>query len=261
MFNAKDFKEYRNAIGFNAQKDLKTFLSAKDIKADINFQYIDDLTIRLKKILNSLNSVVYDDLKQQNINEFITVNIDNILVKLKQHNILPKLNNQGRRIEQVYFSWMRGFVICKFFAKALSLIFVVDEKEIVWVGKDNLDNPLLFARQPEADFELKLQDNVIRFEIQSGYQGINDIKEHKVREAKKQYKENGIISVVIHFDLFNGQVAFVNISQIQDDDINWITRQQMEGQTVFNIDQSFFVWKLIEKPPLVSEIKEIIFGE
>lgn len=56
-------------------------------------------------------------------------------------------------------------------------------------------------------------------------------------------------SLVIHFDLYNGQVAFVRIDEVDDDNINWITRQQMEGQTVFNIDQNYFAWKLTEKPP------------
>lgn len=32
-------------------------------------------------------------------------------------------------------------------------------------------------------------------------------------------------------------------------DYAYIDLQQMEGQTVFNIDQNFFIWKLTEKPP------------
>jgi len=63
-----------------------------------------------------------------------------------------------------------------------------------------------------------------------------------------------IPSVVVHFDLYNGQVAFVRIDGIEDDDVNWITRQQMEGQTVFNIDQNYFVWKLTELPPRYSDL-------
>ncbi|MCL2598541.1 MAG: hypothetical protein FWD76_01345 [Firmicutes bacterium] len=47
MFNANDFTEYRKSMGILSQKELKLFLSGKDIKADINFAYIDDLTKRL----------------------------------------------------------------------------------------------------------------------------------------------------------------------------------------------------------------------
>ena len=51
----------------------------------------------------------------------------------------------------------------------------------------------------------------------------------------------------------NGQVAFVQVDNINDEDVNWITRQQMEGQTVFNIDQNYFIWKLTELPPKISD--------
>jgi len=42
---------------------------------------------------------------------------------------------------------------------------------------------------------------------------MNDIKQHKVLEAKKIKREEKISSMIIHFDLFNGQVAFVKIDE------------------------------------------------
>lgn len=93
-----------------------------------------------------------------------------------------------------------------------------------------------------------------RIEVQSGFQGINDIKEHKVREAKAVYENTKIQTLVIHFDLFNGQVAFVNISRIKNNDLHWITRQQMEGQSVFNIEQNHFRWLLKDIPPKFEKI-------
>ncbi|MCL2598540.1 MAG: restriction endonuclease [Firmicutes bacterium] len=187
--------------------------------------------------------------------------MDSVLQMLKGYEILPRLNNQGRRPEQVYFSWMRGWVSSLFFTKALAKVFAIDEKDFAITGKDNLANPANFARQPEADFEIKLQDKVLRIEMQSGYQGVNDIKEYKVREARRQSREQGICTVVVHFDIFNGQVAFVNLSTITDDNIHWITRQQMEGQTVFNIDQSCFIWNLRQTPPTLDSIKNLIFEQ
>ena len=61
-------------------------------------------------------------------------------------------------------------------------------------------------------------------------------------------------TIAIHFDLYNGQVAFIKLDEIKDNSVNWITRQQMEGQTVFNIDQNYFIWKITEKPLKYSEI-------
>lgn len=46
----------------------------------------------------------------------------------------------------------------------------------------------------------------------------------------------------------------MKLDDIKDKDVNWITRQQMEGQTVFNIEQNYFVWKLTENPVKFSEI-------
>ena len=49
-------------------------------------------------------------------------------------------------------------------------------------------------------------------------------------------------------------MAFVKIDEVDDDSVNWITRQQMEGQTVFNIDQNYFAWKLTENPPKYTDL-------
>jgi hypothetical protein len=48
------------------------------------------------------------------------------------------------------------------------------------------------------------------------------------------------------------------LDEIEDDSVSWITRQQMEGQTVFNIDQNYFIWKITESP---KKYKEIDFDE
>jgi len=259
MFNKNDFKEYRSKIGFSNANELKNFLSAKDIKSEIDYSYINHLTQRLKDIIISINKIIDNSIKVIDFDKFCKDNIDTVLSTLKLSNLLPKFNNQGRRPEEVYFSWMRGSVVSHYFTKALGTIFGIKESEISIIGKDNLENIDTFSRQPTADLELKVDDKIIRIEMQSGYQGINDIKQHKVLEAKRQFINSGIYSVVIHFDFFNGQVAFVNISQIKEDDMNWITRQQMEGQTVFNINQDYFVWLLTDKCPKLEDLKECLF--
>ena len=168
------------------------------------------------------------------------------------------MTNQGRRREHVYFSWMRGFIVSNYFLKALSVIFQININQIRIIGDDDLKNIETFRRTPKADLEIQLENNLkVRLEIQSGFQGINDVKEHKVLEARKLFRESKIVSIAVHFDLFNGQVAFIKLHNIKGDNINWITRQQMEGQTVFNIDQNYFTWKLIEKPPVLHNLNFI----
>jgi len=91
--------------------------------------------------------------------------------------------------------------------------------------------------------------------VQSGFQGVNDIKEHKVREAKRVSDLDGVKTICIHIDLYNGQVAFVRLDSIADDDVNFVTRQQMEGQSVFAIDQNYFKWRLLDEAPDLQDLE------
>ncbi len=166
------------------------------------------------------------------------------------------MNNLGRRPEQTTFSWLRGYVILQFFLPAIEYIF--EGKDIKNIGDDDLYNIKKFKKTPTADLEVNDGRNKIRLEIQSGFQGINDIKQHKVLEAQRKFRDEGIPTIAIHFDIFNGQTAFVRIDKIADDDLGWITRQQMEGQTVFEIDQNNFLWYLPHKVPTISDLKPVL---
>lgn len=259
MIDIKYFKEYRLKLGFSNQGDVKSFFGAKDIFPQIDYNYVLELNKRLFDIIIKINSVVVDDLKWNNLNDFYNKNVQLVFEQLRANEILQKLNNQGRRREEVYFSWMRGFVIAAYFTKAIAKLFHIDENSVSLIGDDDLNNIENFKRTPKADLELLLSDNKkIRVEVQSGFQGINDIKQHKVLEAKRIKQEEDISSIVVHFDLFNGQVALVKIDEMEDDSINWITRQQMEGQTVFNIDQNYFIWKLTEGIPSLDDLQSFV---
>lgn len=250
LITSEYFKEYRQKLGFSNQNSVKYFFAAKDITPTVDYTYIGLLNNRLVDIVRKIDSIVSSELKMANEKSFFDENIYTVFEKLKNNNILPKLNNQGRRPEEVYFSWMRGFVVSNYFLTSLGLIFGVKRNSIELIGDDDLVNIETFKRTPKADLRMTLADGKkVRIEVQSGFQGINDIKQHKVLEAKKIKLETNEESIVVHFDLFNGQVAFVKIDNIEDESVNWITRQQMEGQTVFNIDQNYFVWKLTQMPP------------
>ncbi|NOZ91277.1 MAG: restriction endonuclease [Epsilonproteobacteria bacterium] len=255
MINTKYFKEYRLKLGFSNQQNTKNFFGAKDIVPTVDFNYIALLNSRLVEIVERTNLIVWDNIKVDDIDEFCNKNIFEVFVKLKEHKIIERLNNQGRRPEQVYFSWMRGYIVSLYFLKALSFIFKTDLSNIKIIGDDDLVNINSFKRTPTADLEISLSKfKKVRIEVQSGFQGVNDIKQHKVLEARKIWLEQSIPTIAIHFDMFNGQVAFVRLDNIEGNNINWITRQQMEGQTVFNIEQNYFVWKLTEEPLTIDEL-------
>lgn len=86
------------------------------------------------------------------------------------------------------------------------------------------------------------------FEIQSGYTGINDIKEHKVREAHHISQNENIESYVVHFDLFNGSMAIIHITNINGNSIHWKRIAQIEGQKASSIPKETFKWSIMDKP-------------
>ncbi len=252
---AEHFRQYRQKLGFSNQADVKDFFGAKDITPTVDFNYIALLNERLYDMLDKINAVVSEEVRIEDLEAFKKEHIDRTFEIMKANNILPVLNNQGRRPEQVYYNWMRGFVLSNYFLKALGLIFEVDTSEIDLIGDDDLKSIETFKRTPKADLEIRLHGKEkMRIEMQSGFTGMNDIKQHKVLEAKRVFRDLGIHTVAIHFDLYNGQVAFMKLDEIEDDSVSWITRQQMEGQTVFNIDQNYFIWKITESPMAYKEI-------
>lgn len=150
---------------------------------------------------------------------------------------------------------MRGYAFLNYFTKAISFIFETDLKNIINIGDDKPISREDFIRSPRADLQIIYEGELLRLEIQTGFQGINDIKQHKVIEAKKEFLNSGIKTLVLHFDIFNGQVAFIPIHDIDENSIFWVSRQQMEGQTVFQIDQNNFLWALLDYPPKYSDFK------
>ena len=254
--NNSDSRVYRQKLGFTNQTKLKSFFDSKDIIRDVDYGYLEQLNNRLENIIRSLDSAVIDDIKVENIDNFIQKNVYDIYNYMKDNGLLYKFqNNKQRQLERSYYDWSRGRVVANYFIKAMSLIFGVEENEIQTIGMDNLDNPDTFNKAATADFEIKTHDNkTYRIEFQCGFQGVNDIKEHKVIEARKVFLSSKVRSLIIHVDLFNGNTAFIDISEIDDENINWETRTQFEGKKVFHIDEKYFIWDLNSFPPCINDI-------
>lgn len=255
LIDSEYFREYRKRLGFTNQSETKNFFGAKDIIPTVDINYIKLLNNRLADALVKVEKVVSEEIKCNNIVDFNNLHIEKTFEIIHSNNIFPALNNQGRRPENVYYSWLRGYAFANYFLKAIGLVFQTNLSNIKLIGDDDLKSVETFRRTPKADLQITLNSNeVIRIEVQSGFTGTNDIKQHKVLEAKRVFREIGQHTVAIHFDLYNGQVAFLELDKIEENNINWITRQQMEGQTVFNINQNFFVWKITNPPISFTEI-------
>jgi len=252
---AKYFKRYRESIGFSKQNDAKQFLAGKDISPEIDFAYIDELNRRIEEIVTKINAVADKSYQRQDLSTFAKDHIFSPYETIRKSNLLPRLNNQGRRPEAVLFSWLRGYAVAEYFTPFFSRVFDVPLESVTQIGADDLRKIETFKRSPKADLEMLRNRKPIRIEVQSGFQGINDIKEHKVREARRVYEESTIKTICIHIDLFNGQVAFVQLDTIQENDMNFVTRQQMEGQSVFSIDQNYFKWRLLDALPGFDDLE------
>lgn len=251
--NSQYFKRYRSLLGFTNQGETRAFLGAKDITAPINLAYAQSLVARIRDIVIRYAEVVQHAPKPRDIAAFSAKSIDTPFALIRQNDLLPRLNNQGRRPEEVLFSWLRGYATAEFFVPALRSI--LNGSNFRAIGKDDFTTPDAFKRAPTADYSTEISGRTVRLEIQSGFQKISDIKQHKVLEAQRIFRESNTPSLCIHLDVFNGQCAFVRLDKITEDDVNWVTRQQMEGQTVFTIDQNDFRWRLADKPPTLDNLE------
>ena len=245
-------REYRKKLGFTNQNALKKYFKFTD-QTIVNWDRIEQANERLKDMFIKLNTVVNEQIRQDYMAEFIE-KFAATYETLKDSNIIPRLNNFGRTPDDVYYNWMRGRLVCEFFLKALSKIFLVPECAICCIGNDNLMDVSTFSQTATADLEITTVHGRLRLEVQSGFTGINDIKRHKVLEARKVLDQQGIPSYVVHFDLFNGKAALINISSIEDTSIHWEHRAQLEDQTVFSIPHDAFCWDLTEPPPYYTGI-------
>lgn len=246
-------KRFRKEIGFPSQQKAELFLKAKDIEADYDHHYATNLVKRIAAIICRLHNAIPDKLVS-NLDTFIQETIYDTHITLQKNNLIFKLNNQGRRPEEVLFSWLRGYATCEYFVPHLAKLFGLDSSSIGRIGDDSLDNPETFKKTPTADLQLSYRSTPLRIEFQSAFQSVNDIKKHKFDEAARLKSETGTRTLVVHADLFRGVVAFVLLDIISEDDLNFVRRQQMEGQLVYSIPIEFFSWRLLDGLPSGNEL-------
>ena len=144
------------------------------------------------------------------------------------------------------FNWLRGYATLMFFMPAIEKLFGAKKEDIAFAGKDHDLDIKTFKKSPLADITIK---EGLRAEIQAGFQGKNDIKEHKIIEALRQSKKTGTKTFLLHFDMFNGFAAVIDISTLGKKKLTYVQRAAMEGKRVFEIPESWFYWDLTKPMP------------
>ncbi len=109
MFDNNDFKGYRNLLGFNSQNAFKEFLGTKDIQPCVDFNDLNALKQRLIEIFSAINSIYCFKYNGYELECFFKNSIERVFSKIADTHIIYKLNNQGRRVEEVCFLDARVF--------------------------------------------------------------------------------------------------------------------------------------------------------
>lgn len=238
-------KDFRRKLGFTNQKKLKDYYKAKDIR-DINWKIVKKYNKRLKEIVENLHKAICSDICLTDICK-LQNKIDESFATIKKHNLLLRFNNHGRACEAVYYNWMRGYILCELFLPTFSQIFHVPENKIKHIGADDLLNPKNFSRSATADLQIDTKKNSkVRIEVQGGFTGKNDIKEHKIKEAMSEFENHKTTTYIFHIDIFNGKVAVIDISNPKN--LTYQNNAKMEGQKTLTVKPEWFKWKLTEKP-------------
>lgn len=250
-----EHRAFRHQIGFTNQELARKFLSAKSIEPEIDTGYIDQLTCRLCEITNLLNQTIHADYQHDNIEVFNQEHILAIRTLCEENHLLPRFNNYGRRVEHMFHSWLCGHAMAQFLIPALIALFDVPTTSIAMNGDDDPSEPETFDQTPKADLLIEANAGTFLIEIQVGFQGkYNDIKKHKFKEARRAMDEDQLGTICIHFDIFNGQIAFVRLDQSRDNQNNWAIRPQMEGQTVYPISENEFKWLITDPLPTLDSL-------
>lgn len=249
-------KAYRTSLGFSTQGDTKDYFKAKDVYS-VNWPLVENYNDRLVDIFEKINSVITSSYKlTADEMAAFSAKISAAYQILKETEIIQdKFHNQGRSSENVYYNWMRGYAVNVYFMKLIAALFQVDENEIEQLGKDNIEqliatrNPEVFNREAVAD--LQIRSKQIHIEVQAGFTGENDIKQSKAEDAKKRYREEHWTTFVVHFDLYNGELAVINITSLYDNlpEDGWKENPRFETVFTTKIPDNCFKWYITTELP------------
>lgn len=218
-------KEFRKMMGFSRKDDFHKYLSAKDIQ-EPNWSLIQKRNSRLSEMFTLIN---------QHLEIPYQGSVDDILIpaymSIKQNNILPRMKNNGRAMEDVYFNWMQGYITEKIFTP-----FIADKLKLNAIernGGDDLTNIETFKRTGDADLIDKVAD--VRIDVQCGTgDGVATIKKHKVDHALK----NSGTSYCFLIGLFTGQYGIINLNELKNE--QFVPNQRWEGQLCWDVPSNIF---------------------
>lgn len=221
-------KQYRTLMGFSRKDEFHKWLSCKDILVP-NWELIQLRNKRLIDVFQRINRqlpVPY----QGDIEDDIWTTFRAV----RTHNLLPKMRNQGRAMEDVYLRWLTGYMAEKVFTP-----FIIDKLILSGLernGGDDLTNIDTFKRTGDADLVDKSLNIFIDVQCGTG-EGVATIKKHKVEHAIK----NGGTTYACMFGLFTGTYAFIKLNDLaESNNVHFYENQSWEGQLCWDVPATEF---------------------
>lgn len=220
-------KSYRKEFGFTNKGEFVKFLRAKDL-IQPNWSLIETRDERIISIFETIK-------KRLSISSDIDIGktVSETRQTIRENNILYSLNNHGRAIEDVYYTWMQGYIAEQLFTPLIKRLLNVDDIERN--GGDDLSNPDSFKRTASAD--LKSEQGRFLVDVQAGFTENKgyDIKYHKVKEA---ISNKGWTSFVFFADCVNGQYHMQNLNNLEN--AEFTPNPRWEGQLCYSVGTEEF---------------------
>lgn len=220
-------KQYRKDFGFTNKGNFVKYLKAKDIVMP-NWSLIESRDERVIEVFSRLQGrlIVQSGLDIRSI-------VEHTRNKIKEHGILYSLNNHGRAVEDVYYTWMQGYIAELIFTPLIESLLSV--RDIKRNGGDDLTDPASFKRKADAD--LRSDSGKYLIDVQAGFTDTKgyDIKYHKVKEAANK---EGWESFVFFADCVNGQYHLQNLNDLTEE--TFLPNPSWEGQLCYSVSNKNF---------------------
>jgi hypothetical protein len=218
-------KQYRKSIGFTNKDKCFAFLKAKDIvsinwnRLELYNQRLIEIGLRIQKQL-----IVPNDMSVQ---DFI---LDSFHI-MKDNQIIETLNNHGRSNENVYYSWMIGYLAETLFTPLIKKELKLNT--IIRTGGDNLTNPETFKRISNADLSDPTQNIVV--DVQCG------IGESKctIKKSKVDFViNNGYNGYAFVIGLGTGLYGVINLNELKN--VEFVKNFDWEGAPCWTAPDNIF---------------------
>lgn len=219
---------YLKSLGFKNQQLLRKWLTAKDIVSP-NWKLIEERNQRLKDIFCTINKT----LPIQYTGD-IEEDVQSTYESIRTNGLLLKMNNNGRSIEDVYYTWMQGYISEKVFVPFICHHLMLNE--LKRNGKDNITHVSAFKRQGDAD--LINEEKKILVEVQCGtHIGKCHIKKHKVDMALKQ---TNYTTYVFSVRLMYGTWCLINLNKLSDSGVQFYKNELWENCLCWDIPDDMY---------------------